>query len=80
LLRGRWNSTVSVFTSRNESFKKSQTRLMSRRAMWRTVIIGPPPEVFFFLLRLGAIAVTGSGVFLVLRARATTRGNPTRAP
>ena len=46
---------------------------MSRRAMWRTVIIGPPPPaVFFLLLRLGAIEVTGNGVFLVFRARATS--------
>src|SRR5207237_566468 len=66
--RGRWYSTVSALTSRKLIFRKSHTRLMSRRAMWRTVISGC---CGFFLLRarLGTTAdpTVCSVVTVVLR-------------
>src|SRR5262245_33643634 len=59
--RGRWYSTVSALTSRKLILRNSQTRLMSRRFMWRTLIIGPGG-----FLRLPRPAVLG-----------TTRGRAT---
>ena len=55
--RGRWNSTVSAFTSRKLTLRKSHAAPMSRRVMCRTSIIGPLAAGFFFPRdRFGALA------------------------